>query len=54
VSAESGPEILIFCFFNFLIAGLIIFSSSENLSLEKQCGFNPVIAILIFFLKYLL
>ena len=53
-SAECGPKTLIFCFFNFLIAGFIIFSSSENFSLEKQCGFRPVIAILIFFLKYFL
>ena len=53
VSAANGPVILIFFFKNFT-AGLIIASSSLNLSNDSQCGFKPTIPILGLKLKYLL
>ena len=46
VSAENGPFILVFSNLNFLIAGIIILSSSEFWKLLSQWGFKPVIAIL--------
>ena len=49
MSAGKGPSTKNFFFFNFLIAGVIILSSSESLKLLSQCGFSPVIAILGFF-----
>ena len=51
VSAGKGPEIL-YLFFNNLIVGLIIFSSSLKILILSQCGLSPVTAILGFLLKY--
>ena len=45
VSAGNGPFILLFFNRNFLIAGIIILSSSEFWKLLSQWGFSPVIAI---------
>ena len=41
VSGESGPYTDFFFFFNFLIAGKIIFFSSELLLSSLLCGFKP-------------
>jgi len=45
VSAEYGPLTFIPFFFLILITEGIIFSSSLNLEILSQCGFNPVTAI---------
>ena len=47
VSAGKGPDTWMFFFISIIIAGLIILSSSLNLSTVSQWGFNPKIAILI-------
>ena len=44
VSAENGPLIFNFFLFNFIIAGLIILSSSLLIKFDSQCGFKPVTA----------
>ena len=46
VSDTNGPETLIPDFFNFLIAGIIIFTSSEFLLSSALWGFRPKIPIL--------
>ena len=53
VSAEKGPSIFILFFCNFLIAGLIILSSSLNLFIVSPCGFKLNTANLGFFLDNL-
>ena len=54
VSAGNGHNIYSF-FLIILIAGIIILSSSLNLSIVSQCGFNPSTAnfefSLLFFYK---
>ena len=52
VSAENGPSTFNPFFFKYFIDGIIILSSSLNLSIVSQCGFKPKTAILIFFLKF--
>ena len=54
VSAGNGPFILVFFNLNFLIAGIIILSSSEFRKLLSQWGFSPVIAILGSLLNFIL
>ena len=50
-SAEKGPSIYIFFFFNFLILGIINFISSLPIVLfSPACGFIPAMAILGFFI----
>ena len=50
VSATNGPIILVY-FFNLLIAGIIIFISSEFFSNSELCGFRPKTAIFGFLLN---
>ena len=54
MSAGNGPFILVFFNLNFLIAGIIISSSSELWKLLSQWGFKPVIAILGSLLNFFL
>ena len=53
MSAESGPLTFIPSLFNFLIAGNIIFFSSEFLLNSALCGFKPKTQNLGLLLKYL-
>ena len=54
VSAEKGPDILIFLFFKKFIAGIISVFSSLILSIVSQCGFKPKIAIFGIFFNFVL